>query len=178
MPWPKLVGWMWRQCRNGDHPLHVWISAAHAATGRPPRLPEWSLPASVLANLQRSIDSARPSLRSARASDQIGKDRRWGRSSGDDDGRRRMARHGGRRDRGERRSASAAGEEAEALALGRRNNAGTGSSRFESRRAGWKSGHALEEARTTCHRWSRAPRHGGSVSTAPGDGLRETIRKL
>jgi hypothetical protein len=33
-----------------------------------------------------------------------------------------------------------AGEEVEALALGRRNNAGTGSSSFESRRAGWKSG--------------------------------------
>jgi hypothetical protein len=32
-PRPKLVGWMWRQCRNGDHPLHAWILAAHAAAG-------------------------------------------------------------------------------------------------------------------------------------------------
>jgi hypothetical protein len=94
MPWPKLVGWMWRRCRNGDHPLRAWIPAAHAAAGRPPRRPEWGLPASILANLQCSIDSARLSLRSARASDQIGKDRRWGRPSGDGDGRRRAS-HGG-----------------------------------------------------------------------------------
>jgi hypothetical protein len=121
--------WMWRQCRNGDHPLRAWISAGHATVGRPPRRLEWGLPASVLANLQRSIDSARLSPRSARGSDQIGKDWRWGRLSGDDNGRRWMATHGGRgrRDRGERRPASAAGEEAEALALRVLNNAGAGS---------------------------------------------------
>jgi hypothetical protein len=129
-------------------PVACLDPSSHAAAGRPPRRPEWGLPASVLANLQCSIDSARLSLRSARASDQIGKDRRWGRPSGDGDGRRR-ARHGGR-DRGETRPASAAGEEVEALALGQRNNAGTSSSRFESRRAGWKLGRTLEEARTTC----------------------------
>jgi hypothetical protein len=104
--WWNLVSWQ-RQCQNGDHPLHAWILAAHTATGRPSRCPEWGMPASVLANLQRSIDSASLSPRSSRASDQIGKfrkkkdqigkDRRWGRLSGDDNGRRRMARHGGER---------------------------------------------------------------------------------
>jgi hypothetical protein len=88
--------------------------------------------ASVLTNLQHSIDSPRSSCRSAHASDQIRKDRRWGRSSDDGNGRRRkrMAGHGvergERRDREEhagkmgsvcdrRRSALAAGEEVEAL---------------------------------------------------------------
>jgi hypothetical protein len=82
-----------------------------------------------------------------------------------------MTRHGG-----ERRPASVAGEEAEALALGRRNNAGTGSSRFESRRAGWKSGRALEEAGTTCRRARALDGAGlrvveGARRTAPGDRL-------
>jgi hypothetical protein len=82
---------MWRQFWNGDHLLRAWISAGHTAVRLPPL--EWGMLASVPANLQRSIGSPRPSPRSAHASDQIGKDRRSGRPSGDDNGRR-MAGHG------------------------------------------------------------------------------------